>query len=155
MVDLKKDSWLYALIASILIIISLFIPDRIIHSQPYGDLLSWLGGSVMYELDSGVVHEDLFGLLLFGAALISVTLLIIISINTCRGNEIKRDSLVYLLLGIIIPIFTILYWIFEFDPAFETIGFASIGIFISGILSILAFAIDKFSTSRSEKSTTQ
>lgn len=155
MVDLTKDTWLYALIASILIIISLFIPARIIHSVPYGDLLSWLGGSVMYELDSGVWHEDLYGQLLFGVALISITLLLLISINTCRGNEIKRDSLVYLLLGIIISIFTILYWIFEFDPAFETIGFSTIGIFISGILSILAFAIDKFSTSRSKKSITQ
>ena len=150
MVDLKKDTWLYALVASILIIISLFTPARIIHTGTSGDRIQWLGGSVMYDLDSGIWHEDLFGILLFGAVLISATLLLIISINTWRGNEIKRDSLIYLLLGIILPVFTILYWIFEFDPAWETIGFTTIGIFISGILSILAFVIHKVSASRSK-----
>ncbi len=39
MVDLKKDTWLYALIASILAIISLFTPARIVDSAEYGELL--------------------------------------------------------------------------------------------------------------------
>ena len=155
MVDFRKDAWLYALIASILAVISLFTPARIIHSAEYGDMLAWLGGGIMLELDSGTWHEDLFSQLLFGAALISITLLLISSTNTWRGNEIKRDSLVYLLSGAIMLMLTILFWIFEFDPAFETISFASIGIFISGIISILAFVIDKFSTDRNEKSNSQ
>jgi len=65
MVNLKKNIWVCTVIASILIIISLFTPARTIHSEEYGDLIQWLGGSVMYELDSGVWHEDLFGILLF------------------------------------------------------------------------------------------
>ncbi|MFW9820594.1 MAG: hypothetical protein ACFFE5_13370 [Candidatus Thorarchaeota archaeon] len=152
MINLKKDTWFYALIASILIIISLFTPARIIHSVMYGDMLQWLGGLVMLELDSGVLHEDLFGVLLFGGVLISITLLLTISINTWRGNEYKRDSIIYLIIGVMISILTILYWIFEFDPAFETIGFTTIGILISGILSIIAFVIDSFKKGRNEKS---
>jgi len=148
MINLKKDTWFYALIASILIIISLFTPARIIHSGVYGDMLQWLGGLVMLELDSGVLHEDLFGVLLFGGVLISITLLLTISINTRKGNEFKRDSIIYLLIGAIISILTPLYWIFEFDPAFETIGFTTIGIFISGILSIIAFVIGSFNKGR-------
>ncbi|MFX0024142.1 MAG: hypothetical protein ACFE9S_17580 [Candidatus Hermodarchaeota archaeon] len=155
MISLKKDTWFYALIASILIIVSLFTPARIIHSGVYGDMLQWLGGSIMLELDSGVLHEDLFGVLLFGGVLISITLLLTISINTLKGNEFKRDSIIYLLIGTIVFILTILYWIFEFDPAFETIGFTTIGIFISSILSIIAFTIDKFSKGRKEKSISQ
>ncbi len=155
MINLKKDTWFYALIASILIIISLFTPARIIHSGVYGDILQWLGGLVALELDSGVLHEDFYGILLFGAVLISVTLLLTISINTRRGNEFKRDSIIYLLIGVIIFILTILYWIFEFDPAFETISFSTIGILISSILSIVAFTIDKLSKGRNEKTIPQ
>jgi 4-amino-4-deoxy-L-arabinose transferase-like glycosyltransferase len=118
----------------------------------YGDMLQWLGGLVMLELDSGVLHEDLYGILLFGAVLVSITLLLTVSINTRRGDEFKRDSIIYLLLGVIISILTILYWIFEFDPAFETIGFTTIGIFISGIITIIAFVLDSFKKVRNEKS---
>ncbi|MFX0038893.1 MAG: hypothetical protein ACFFCY_02535 [Promethearchaeota archaeon] len=155
MINLKKDIWFYALIASILIIISLFIPARIIHSGMYGDMLQWLGGSVMLELDSGVWHEDLFGILLFSAVLISTTLILTMIINTRRGNEFKRDSIIYLLSGGIIFILTIFYWIFEFDPAFETIGFTTIGIFISSIILIIAFVIDKVKTERNGNSISQ
>jgi hypothetical protein len=96
MIDLKKDAWFYAIIASILIIISLFTPARMIHSGVYGDMLQWLGGSVMLQLNSGILHEDLFGVLLFGAVMISITLLLTISINIRRGNEFKQDSIIYL-----------------------------------------------------------
>ncbi|MFX1571829.1 MAG: hypothetical protein ACFFB0_03695 [Promethearchaeota archaeon] len=151
MVDFRKDTWLYALIASILAIISLFTPARIIHAGgEYGDMIAWLGGGIMLEIDSGTWHEDLFSQLLFGATLISITLLLIISINSWRGKEIKRDSLIYLLSGTIILMLTIFFWIFEFDPDFETISFATIGIFISGIISILAFTIDRLSAYRNK-----
>lgn len=148
MLNFRKDTWFFALIAAILVITSLFIPARIIHSGMYGDLLQWLGGAVMLEIDSGVWHEDLFGLLLFTAAIISIIFLLTISINTKRGIEYKWDWFIYLISGGILTIFTILYWFFEFDPANETIGFTSIGIFISGIISLVAFTIDKFSANR-------
>ncbi|MFW9824174.1 MAG: hypothetical protein ACFFE4_14615, partial [Candidatus Thorarchaeota archaeon] len=67
---------------------------------------------------------------------------------TKRGIEYKWDWFIYLISGGILTIFTVLYWFFEFDPAYETIGFTSIGIFISGIISLVAFAIDKFSANR-------
>ncbi|MFX0002664.1 MAG: hypothetical protein ACFFAA_02200 [Promethearchaeota archaeon] len=152
MVNLKKDTWLYALIASILIIISLFTPARIIHLPIYGDVINWLGGNIMYYLNTSVLHDDLFSLLLFGVALISITILLTISINSRKGNEIKRRSLFYLILGGALLIFPIFYWLFEMDFAIETISFASIGIFISGIICIVTFVIDKFNTSRSKPS---
>lgn len=152
MVDFKKATWLCALIASIIMIVALFTPARVYHSTPYGDMLGWLGGGIMLELDSGTWHEDLYSQLLFGAALISITLLLAILINTRRGNEFKWDWLIFLLSGVVILVLTILYWLFEFDPAFETISFASIGIFIGGIISILAFAFGKFGTSGNKKS---
>jgi hypothetical protein len=58
-------------------------------------------------------------------------------------------------MGVIISIFTILYWIFEFDPIYETLGFATIGILISGILSIIAFLIERFNKGRKELSISQ
>ncbi|MFX0024143.1 MAG: hypothetical protein ACFE9S_17585 [Candidatus Hermodarchaeota archaeon] len=155
MVNLKRYTWLFALIASLLIIVSLFTPARIIHSPTYGEVINWLGGAVMYYLDTSELHDDLFSLLLFGIALISITILLTISMNIRKGNEIKRRTLIYLLIGTGLLIFPIFYWLFEFDPAFETISFASIGIFISGIISILAFAIDKFSINRSKKTLSQ
>lgn len=155
MIDLKKDAWFYAILASILIMISLFTPARMIHSGVYGDMLQWLGGSVMLQLNSGILHEDLFGVLLFGGVMISITLLLTISINTRRGNEFKQDSIIYLFMGVIISILTILYWIFEFDPTYETLGFATIGILISGILSIIAFLIARFNKGRNELSISQ
>ncbi|MFX0008179.1 MAG: hypothetical protein ACFFAV_15830 [Candidatus Hermodarchaeota archaeon] len=155
MIDLKKDAWFYAILASILIMISLFTPARMIHSGVYGDMLQWLGGSVMLQLNSGMLHEDLFGVLLFGGVMISITLLLTISINTRRGNEFKQDSIIYLFMGVIISILTILYWIFEFDPTYETLGFATIGILISGILSIIAFLIARFNKGRNELSISQ
>lgn len=130
-------------------IISLFTPARIYHSTPYGDMLGWLGGGIMLEIESGTWHEDLNSQLLFGAVLISITLFLIISINTKRGKEYKWDWLVYLISGVIIILLTIFFWLFEFDPAFETISFASIGIFIAGILSLLAFTFEIVSTERS------
>ncbi|MFX1324931.1 MAG: hypothetical protein ACFE8N_08235 [Promethearchaeota archaeon] len=150
MADFRKFTWLLALIASILMILSLFTPARIYNSTPYGEMLGWLGGGIMLELDSGILHEDLYSQLLFGATIVSITLLLTISINTKRGNEYKWDWLVYLILGIVIIILTIFFWLFEFDPAFETISFSSIGIFIAGVISILAFAFDKFSTDRNK-----
>ncbi|MFW9973596.1 MAG: hypothetical protein ACFFDF_25675 [Candidatus Odinarchaeota archaeon] len=152
MIDFKKDTWFYALIASVLMIISLFTPARIIHSPTNGEVINWLGGAIMFYLDTNEVHDDLFSLLLFGVALISITLLLTISLNTRKGNDFKRRSLLYLLIGAVTIIFSVFYWLFEFTPGFETISFASIGIFISGIVSILAFTLDKVGSTRNKPS---
>jgi len=145
MVNFKEDSWLYALIAAILGAISIFTPSA---SQTTAGVTQqvWLGGFVSYL--SGGGFDDWFGtqgaqLWYLGVSLVCITLLMVYSINSWRGKEFKWDWLIYLLTGLGMFIFSILFWT---DPALEDvdIGFASIGIFIAGILAILAFVLDKF-----------
>ncbi|MFX0164909.1 MAG: hypothetical protein ACFE9V_06270 [Candidatus Hodarchaeota archaeon] len=61
--------------------------------------------------------------------------------------DFKWDWLVYALVGIALIIFPILYIVFDSENIAmgeTTIGFAPIGILISGIICIVAFIFEKF-----------
>ena len=151
MVDFKKDTWLYALIAAVLAIISIFTPwgsyTLAITGQTV-NIQTWLGGVVSYyESEIAGIPEGWNGsglsLYTFAFVIASITLLLYFSIRTFRGTEFKWDWLVYLLTGVVMLIFTILTLALE---AVEdaTIGFAPIGLIISSVLAIIAFIFEKF-----------
>ncbi|MCK4286419.1 MAG: hypothetical protein KAX18_09460 [Candidatus Lokiarchaeota archaeon] len=144
MVNIKEDGWFYALIAAILGIISVFTP--VATQEVLGITIStWLGGVIQYwsgtgaDIWVGIVGSQVYYL---GLTLICVTLLLVYSINSWRGKEFKWDWLIYILTGLGMFIFSILFW--TQLPSGTNIGFASIGIFIASIVAILAFVIDKF-----------
>jgi len=160
MVDLKKDTWLYAIIAAILLIISVFTPastwvyDFSALGAPNIDISSWLSGSIsQVDGDWAGVAASTY---LLGVALICATLLLTFGILSWKGTELKWDWLVYLLCGIGLIIFPILYFVFAAPPNIYAdlglpvtvedtmVSFAPIGILISGIIVIAAFALDKF-----------
>ena len=159
-IDFKKDTWLYALIAAILVIISVFTPastwtyDWSALALPNVDVISWLSGSI------GQADGDWTGVAastyLLGSALICATLLLTFGILSWRGKELKWDWLVYVLCGVSLIIFPILYFVFAEPPNTyadlglpvtvedKMVSFAPIGILIAGIIAIAAFVVDKF-----------
>ena len=143
MVDFKKDSWLYALIAAILALIAIFTPWGTVDSGMGFDISVWLTGAVQYW---GSPADVWMGLGLqawtFGLTMMSIAALLLLSISTWKGKEWKWDWLIYVLAGIAMLIFPIMSLVLEGGDG--TISFAPIGIIIAGVLSIAAFVIDKF-----------
>ncbi|MCK4780142.1 MAG: hypothetical protein KAT57_08140 [Candidatus Lokiarchaeota archaeon] len=144
MVDFKKDSWFYALIAAILALIAILTPWGVADSGMGFDVTGWLTGMVTYYGDP----VDMWigaGLQAwtFGLTMMSIAALLLLSISTWKGKEWKWDWLIYVLAGIAMLIFPILALILEATED-AVIGFAPIGIIIAGVLSIVAFVIDKF-----------
>ncbi len=140
MVDFKKDTWIYALIAAILALISIFTPVASDGSMQY-----FFGGLITYD------DPDWIG---YGAATIwtlaltsmCIALLLFYSIHSMKGMEFKWDWLVYLLCGIVMIIFPILMFVYDLEigPITLDIGFGGIGILIAGIIAVVAFVVDKF-----------
>jgi len=146
MVDFKKDTWIYALIAAVLALIAILTPWGTI--EQFGmDISVWLTGQVTYSADYPAPMSEWQGLGLqtwtLGITLMSITALLFLSISTWKGKEWKWDWLIYVLAGIAMLIFPILALILEAGED-STIGFAPIGIIIAGVLAITAFVIDKF-----------
>jgi len=149
MVDLKKDTWLYALVAAILAIIGILVPWGSL--EVLGETVySWLGGSVNYagaDIPLAGITEGWFGvgglgIWTLGLTMFSIAILLVYSINTWKGKEFKWDWLMYILTGIVLLIFPILTMALEgVEDAFPIGG---IFIIISGVLAITAFVIDKF-----------
>ncbi|MFW9942602.1 MAG: hypothetical protein ACFFFT_16300 [Candidatus Thorarchaeota archaeon] len=142
MVDFKKDTWIYVIIAAILALISLFTP---VASD--GDTQYFFSGFLTYN------DPDWFG---FGAATIwtlaitsmSIALLLFYGIHNMKGMEFKWDWLVYLLCGIAMIIFPILMFVYDLEFTFVTtfkldVGFGGIGILIAGIIAVAAFVLEK------------
>ena len=145
MVDLKKDTWLYALIAAILAIIAILTPWG---SAEAGGITvqQWMGGLVTYMSGGGFddwIGFGGLGLWTLGLSVFSVALLLFYGVNTWRGKEFKWDWLMYLLAGLVMLICTILTLALE-STSGATIGFAPIGLILAGIIAIAAFAVDKF-----------
>ena len=143
--NLFSHSWFYAFVASILAIISIFTPVFSL-----GDWLYWLGGyggvNISYELPFHTGDIVFITWYLWIVAIVFSTLLLLYSISIQKGMEYKWDRLVYLLSGSILIFFTILYWRYELIlwegiSSFH-MGFASIGLFISGILAIFSSLIE-------------
>ncbi len=150
MVDFKKDTWIYILIAAILALISIFTPVAAVDTDK---IYLFFGGMISYSADKLVnPATEWYG---FGTATIwtlaitcmSIALLLWYGIHNMKGMEFKWDWLVYVLIGILLIIFPILMLVFDLDhPVYGTldIGFAPIGILISGIICIAAFVLEKF-----------
>ncbi|MFX1501872.1 MAG: hypothetical protein ACFFDH_12985 [Promethearchaeota archaeon] len=150
-IDFKTDTWLYALIAVILIIISIFTPwgsQELLGVTYY----SWMGGSVTYAGDpaDAWVAANPTGLSLwtFGITMLSLGILLVLGIQSMKGKELKWDWLIYLVLGLALLIFPILALALE-SVSGGVIGFAPIGIIISGVVLIIAFVMDKIVGPRS------
>jgi len=159
-VDFKKDSWLYALMAAVLALISIFTPWGSYEFSILGETgvdYIWLGGFVGIhenELPTAGIEEGWFGsglsLYTFAFVIASITLLLCFSLRSFRGAEFGRYGIAYLLTGAVMLVFTILTLILEPVPyraapiELSYIGFAPIGIIIASGLAIIAFIFDKF-----------
>jgi hypothetical protein len=137
--DFKKNSWMIALIAGVIAIVSIITPFA-----SNDDVYIW-GGIIGYYSDSDSWGGELtYGFYLTMILSVSATLLINYSILSKKGKEFKWTWLIYLLTGIGMVLFSIFFWI-DF-PESTTIGFTSIGSFITGILAISAGALEKMKT---------
>ncbi|MFX1504201.1 MAG: hypothetical protein ACFFDH_24790 [Promethearchaeota archaeon] len=143
MVNFKEDTWLYALIAAIIALISILTPWGSINVLGT-DVYSWLGGTVSYWGDPAAAWDG-SGLQLWtlGVTMMSIGILFVISINTMRGGELKLDWLIYAIIGVLMLILTILTLAFEGTEG-AVIGFAPIGLIIASVFAIGAFSVDKF-----------
>jgi hypothetical protein len=141
MVDFKKDTWLYGLLAGILALIGLIIPWGSVELGFGITQYGWLGGLIT-NVDGDWVGGNGLNLWTLALTATSITILLIYSINTWRGKEFKWDWLMYILTGIILLIFPILTLVLEGTTNATPIG--SIIIIIAGVVAIIAFVLDKF-----------
>jgi len=102
----------------------------------FGDFIWLVDGSWS---SAGYYGASIAGLWCLGVAPFSGALLLFYGANTWRGKEFKWDWLVYALTGIALIIFPILYWYFTeiFPVGVVIIGFAPLGILISGSIAIV------------------
>ena len=156
MVDFKKDVWLYALIAFILLIIAVLTPwGSLEMTDPItlekATIYSWMGGAVQYAdgdlpsyfIESGDWMGEGAKLWTFFFVAFSAALLLFYALHSWKGMEFKWDWLVYLLVGIVLIIFPIISLVLE-SPEDSVISFAPIGIIIAGVVAIIAGVFDKF-----------
>ena len=114
-----------------------------------GGIHYWWSGSIMYITQSGGgVEAGWYGsgaatFWTFGISCMSGTLLLFYGIHSWKGMKFKWDWLVYALIGIVLIIFPILMFVYDFQSG-VVVGFAPIGILIAGILCIGAFILQKF-----------
>ena len=144
MVDFKKDTWLYALIAAILALISIFTPVASIDGETH----LFFGGVLSYNADLDPTWQGYGAATVWTLALTSmcIALLLFYGIHSMKGMEFKWDWLVYLLCGIVMIIFPILMLVYDLEigPVTLDVGFGGIGILIAGIIAVVAFVMDKF-----------
>jgi hypothetical protein len=147
MVDFKKDSWVYALLAAVLALIAIFTPWATLDVAGV-DVSAWLTGSIQYWADPADMWiGNGLQAWTFGLTSMSIAALLLISISTWKGKEWKWDWLIYILAGIAMLIFAILALALE-SVEDAIVGFAPIGIIIAGVLAIGAFVVDKFIAGR-------
>jgi hypothetical protein len=145
MVNFKKDSWLYALIAAFIAIIGILIPWSFYDAGSGLTVYTWLGGVIQYG--SGGGSDEWMGVLglsiwTLGLSIFSIAILLVYSINTWKGKEFKWDWLMYILTGLVLLIFPILNLILEgIENAFPLGAFLIIP---AGAIAIVAFVVDKF-----------
>ena len=145
MADIKKQSWLYALIAAIIAIIGILIPWNFYDAGSGVTVFTWLGGLIQYGSGGGSdIWLGNWGLSLWtlGLSIFSIAILLVYSINTWKGKEFKWDWLMYILTGLVLIIFPILTLILEgIEEAFPL---GAIFLIIAGMIAIVEFAVDKF-----------
>jgi len=141
LVDFKKDTWIYVLIAAILALISIFTP---MGTLKVGDSSVWWWIAITYNADldpewNGFGAASLWTLVLTSMA---IALLLWYGIHNMKGMEFKWDWLVFALIGIALIILPILMLVYDYDLL--DIGFAPIGILLSGIICIGVVVLEKF-----------
>ncbi|MFX1343641.1 MAG: hypothetical protein ACFFAI_00940 [Promethearchaeota archaeon] len=145
MVDFKKDSWFYALIAAIIAMIGILIPWNFYDAGGGITFYNWLGGLIQYGSGGGYdkwVGFNGLSIWTLGLSIFSIALLLFYSINTWKGKQFKWDWLMYILTGISLFISPILTLTLEGNE--EAFPLGAIFIIIAGAISIMAFAVDKF-----------
>lgn len=146
MVDFKKDTWIYILIAAIIVIIALFTP--VASDETAGiSFQYWWSGIITY-VDGGPYDAVWMGgntatLWTMGVAAFGAAILLFYGLHNMKGMEFKWDWLAYLLVGIALIIFPILMFVYDSDPDLMT-GFGPIGVLIGGIIAVIAFVLEKF-----------
>lgn len=141
MVDFKKDTWLYGLIAGILALIGILVPWNSVELGMGITQYNWLGGFIGYaDGDFGGING--LSIWTLGLTAFSIVILLVYSINTWKGKEFKWDWLMYILTGIVLFIFPILTLALEAPT--DAIPIGSIFVIIAGLVAIAAFALDKF-----------
>ncbi len=150
MVDWKKDTWMYVLIAAILALISIFTPVA-----STDDALIWWTGQIsqftkdiMYGPYTIFESGEWFGfntatIWTLGITCMSIAILLFYGLHGMKGMEFKWDWLVVLLVGIALIVMPILMFVYD-STADTTVGFAPIGILISGIICVVVFILEKF-----------
>jgi len=153
LVDWKKDTWMYVLIAAILALISIFTPvastDNFMGAGL--DAYYWWGGAIaQLSEDFGPYADagDWFGsnnatIWTLGITCMSIAILLFYGLHGMKGMEFKWDWLVVLLVGIALIVFPILMLVYD-STADTTVSFAPIGILISGIICVVVFILEKF-----------
>lgn len=140
MVDWKKDTWIYVLIAAILVIIGLFTPI----AASNGDAYLWWSSSILYYVDPDIwFGAGAATLWTFGLAAFSAALLLWYGIHNMKGMEFKWDWLVYLLVGIFLIIGPILMLVYDETPGFDPF-IGPIFVLLGGIVAVLTFVVEKF-----------
>ena len=137
MVDFKNDTWLYILIAAILVIIGILVP------WAYDDPTAVWGGVIVYSDGDWIsVISNGATLWTFGVACFTAPVLLIYGLQGWKDKEMPFDWLLYLVIGLFLLILPILAMVFEGASGAMPIG----GIFfiIAGVLAIVAFVFDKF-----------
>jgi peptidoglycan/LPS O-acetylase OafA/YrhL len=153
-IDFKKDTWIYILIAAVLALISIFTPlgttDTYMGVSQPGSIF-WWSSFLLYNPDQGSWIFEIDGRLAtvstLGITCMSIAILLFYGIHNMKGMDFKWDWLVYALVGIALIIFPILLIVFDsetYATGEATIGFAPIGILISGIMCTVAFIFEKF-----------
>ena len=109
MVDFKKDTWIYILIAAILALISIFTPVASTDALG-GTTQIFFGGNNYYNAD---FDPEWFGVATATVWTLAITsmciaLLLFYGIHNMKGVEFKWDWLVFALIGIAMIIFPIL-----------------------------------------------
>jgi hypothetical protein len=147
MVNFKADDYIYAIIAAILAFIGVFVPAGGYEGAGI-TVYTWFGAAIANSADLTPEWQaagTTAGLYALGAALISATLLLFIGISKWRGKEYKWDWLIYLLTGIAMIIFPILYWVYAEAPTgFNAVfGAAPLLVLIGGVVALVGFVVEK------------
>ncbi|MFX0002833.1 MAG: hypothetical protein ACFFAA_00980 [Promethearchaeota archaeon] len=151
-IDFKKDTWIYILIAAVLALISIFTPLGTFDTyfgSPVPDKIFWWTSLIMYNAgqDPSWFGQGVATVWTLGITCMSFAILLVYGIHNMKGMDFKWGWLVYALVGIALIIFPILMIVFDSETiglGEVTIGFAPIGILISGIICIVAFIFEKF-----------
>ncbi|MFX1391708.1 MAG: hypothetical protein ACFE9Z_16705, partial [Promethearchaeota archaeon] len=116
MVDFKKDTWIYVLIAAILALISIFTPIGSISDTQY------FFGGVITSTDGTWAGYGAASIWTLALTSMAIALLLDNGIKNMKGTAVKWDWLIYIGCGVAMILFPILMLVYDYDPL--DVGFA-------------------------------